>query len=137
MDISVLPTFLATILIFLAPPGPDMIYMLTVGLKAGPRASIRAISGIGTGMAFYALIVTAGLGDVIAAAPNILLLITIVGSGYLFRPGSSTLRSAPRNDSHTDNETVLENETGWYQQGLVISLTNPKVLLFWSTPRTS
>lgn len=37
MDFSVLPTFLTTILIFLAPPGPDMIYMLTVGLKAGYR----------------------------------------------------------------------------------------------------
>ena len=112
MDISVLPTFLATILIFLALPGPDMIYMLTVGLKAGPRAAIRAISGIGTGMAVYALIVTAGLGGVIAAAPNILLLIKIVGSGYLFWLGSSTLRSARRNASHTDIETVLENETG-------------------------
>ena len=131
MDISVLPTFLATILIFLAPPGPDMIYMLTVGLKAGPRAAIRAISGIGTGMAVYALIVTAGLGGVIAAAPNILLLIKIVGSGYLFWLGSSTLRSAQRNASHTDNETVLENETGWYRQGLIVSATNPKILLFF------
>ncbi len=82
-------------------------------------------------MAVYALIVTAGLGGVIAAAPNILLLIKIVGSGYLFWLGSSTLRSARRNDSHTDNETVLEIETGWYQQGLIISLTNPKVLLFF------
>lgn len=82
-------------------------------------------------MAGYALIVTAGLGGIIAAAPNILLLIKIVGSAYLFWLGSSTLRSARRNASHTDLETVPENETGWYRQGLIVSLTNPKVLLFF------
>ena len=35
VDVSVLPAVIAVILVFLAPPGPDMTYMLAVGLQGG------------------------------------------------------------------------------------------------------
>ena len=62
LDFTVLPAFIGVILVFLAPPGPDMTYMLAVGLQGGRAAAIRAILGIGTGMAAYAGAVAFGLG---------------------------------------------------------------------------
>ena len=54
VDWTVLPAFLGVILVFLIPPGPDMAYMLAVGLQGGRRAAVKAILGIATGMSVYA-----------------------------------------------------------------------------------
>lgn len=54
VDLSELPGFLGVILVFLIPPGPDMAYMLAVGLEGGRRAGLKAILGIATGMSVYA-----------------------------------------------------------------------------------
>lgn len=72
VDWSVLPAFIGVILVFLIPPGPDMAYMLAVGLQGGRRAALKAILGIATGMSIYAAAVVVGLGEIAAAYPQLL-----------------------------------------------------------------
>lgn len=72
VDFTVLPGFIAVILLFLLPPGQDMAYMIAVGLQGGRRAALKAILGIGTGMAVYAAAVVLGLGAIVNAYPLVL-----------------------------------------------------------------
>ena len=127
LDCTVLPAFIGVILVFLAPPGPDMTYMLAVGLQGGRAAAIRAILGIGTGMAAYAGAVALGLGALAAAYPGALAFVKLLGCAYLLWLAISTARHA-RTAAATPAEAPSQC---WYLRGLLVSLTNPKLILFF------
>ncbi|MET9933591.1 MULTISPECIES: LysE family translocator [unclassified Streptomyces] len=127
VDLSVLPGYMAVILLFLGPPGPDMAYMLAVGLEGGRRSALKAILGIGTGMSVYAAAVVAGLGEIARSHPSLLDAVRVLGAAYLLWLAYTTLRSARRAiGGHGDVGTGR-----WYLRGLLISLTNPKIILFY------
>jgi threonine/homoserine/homoserine lactone efflux protein len=127
VDLTVLPGYVAVILLFLAPPGPDMAYMLAVGLEGGRRAAVKAILGIGTGMSVYAAAVVAGLGEVARSYPSVLDTIRILGAAYLLWLAYVTMRHARRAISgHSD---VTSGR--WYLRGVFVSITNPKIILFF------
>ncbi|MEU6547993.1 LysE family translocator [Streptomyces sp. NPDC046859] len=127
LDLAVLPSYVAVILLFLAPPGPDMAYMLAVGLEGGRLSALRAILGIGTGMSFYAAAVVAGMGDIARSHPSVLDAVRILGAAYLLWLAYVTMRSARqaingRGDIATGR---------WFLRGMVVSLSNPKIILFY------
>lgn len=131
VDLSVLPAFVGVILMFLAPPGPDMAYMVAVGLERGRAAAVRAILGIGTGMAIYAAAVVAGLGTVVREYPLALDVVKAAGAAYLLWLAWSTFRSPGDELAGGTTATARTPATGAYRQGALISLTNPKVMLFF------
>ncbi|GAB3623282.1 LysE family translocator [Mariniluteicoccus endophyticus] len=128
VDPTVLPAFLAVILLFLLPPGPDMLYMLAVGIEGGRRAALRAILGIGTGMAVYAAAVALGVAGVAQAYPWLIDAIRLLGAAYLVWLAWSTLRTLR---SASDAPQVEAGGRRWFGRGLLISLTNPKIILFF------
>ncbi|MER7480603.1 LysE family translocator [Streptomyces sp. NPDC126510] len=127
VDLTVLPGYVAVILLFLGPPGPDMAYMLAVGLEGGRRSAVKAILGIGTGMSVYAAAVVAGLGEVARSYPLVLDTIRILGAAYLLWLAYVTMRHARRAISgHSDVPAGR-----WYLRGVLVSITNPKIILFF------
>lgn len=124
---SVLPGFIAVIMLFLIPPGPDMIYMLAVGLEGGRRAAIAAILGIGTGMSIYAGAVVFGVGAVIRSHPLALDIIKAAGAGYLLWLAYRSIRGV--RDAGSDTHATAGGR--WYARGLLVTLTNPKIVLFF------
>ncbi|MER5373376.1 LysE family translocator [Streptomyces sp. NPDC002553] len=127
VDLTVLPSYIAVILLFLGPPGPDMAYMLAVGLEGGRRAALKAILGIGTGMSVYAAAAVAGIGRIAESHPLIFDTVRILGAVYLLWVAYGTLRNARRAlHGHSDIETGR-----WYVRGMLVSLTNPKIILFF------
>ncbi|MFF3346668.1 LysE family translocator [Streptomyces sp. NPDC002779] len=127
LDLAVLPGYIAVILLFLAPPGPDMAYMLAVGLEGGRLSALKAILGIGTGMSVYAAAVVAGMGEVARSHPSVLDAVRILGAAYLLWLAYVTMRNARRAiNGHGDIATGR-----WYLRGVLVSLTNPKIILFY------
>ncbi|WP_030322119.1 LysE family translocator [Streptomyces sp. NRRL B-3229] len=127
VDLTVLPGYVAVIMLFLGPPGPDMAYMLAVGLEGGRRAAVKAILGIATGMSVYAAAVVAGVGQIARSHPSVLDTIRIVGAVYLLWLAYVTMRHARRTISgHTDVPAGR-----WYARGILVSITNPKIVLFF------
>lgn len=126
LDVSVLPVFLLAILAFLAPPGPDMTYMLAVGLQGGRAAAIKAILGIGTGMSVYGAAVALGLGAVVTTYPAALTIVELGGAAYLCWLAITTALSAR---APVGEPQVVGQR--WYVRGVMVSLANPKVMLFF------
>lgn len=127
VDVGVLPAFIGVILLFLIPPGPDMAYMVAVGLQGGRPAAAKAILGIGTGMSIYATAVVVGLGQIAESHETLFNGLKLLGSAYLFWLALITIRGAHEElaeKSHIGREH-------WYRRGLVIALTNPKIMLFF------
>lgn len=127
VDLAVLPAFVGLILLFLIPPGPDMAYMIAVGLGSGRRAAVKAILGIATGMAIYAALVVIGVGKVAESYPLLLAAVKAFGAAYLFWLAYVTLRHARRATSHPGSVSTGRP----YLRGALISLTNPKIILFF------
>lgn len=127
VDLAVLPGFIAVILLFLIPPGPDMVYMLAVGLEGGRQAAVKAILGIGTGMSIYATAVVIGVARVVESHPMVFDVIRLSGAAYLVWLAFVTIRDARR-----VTKDPCATATGrWYMRGMLISLTNPKIILFF------
>lgn len=130
VDLAVLPGYIAVILLFLAPPGPDMAYMLAVGLEGGRLSALKAILGIGTGMSVYAAAVVAGMGEIARSHPSVLDAVRILGAAYLLWLAYVTMRSARRALSgHSGHSDIAAGR--WYLRGLLVSVTNPKIILFY------
>ncbi len=127
VDVTALPGITAVTLLFLLPPGPDMAYMLTVGLQGGRGAAVKAILGIGTGMGVYAAAAVAGIGRIAESHPVVFDAVKMLGAAYLLWLAYVTVRSAHRNVNGAPDV-----KTGrWYLRGFVVSLTNPKIMLFY------
>ncbi|SMQ18082.1 Threonine/homoserine/homoserine lactone efflux protein [Streptomyces sp. Ag82_O1-12] len=127
VDPTVLPGYMAVILLFLAPPGPDMAYMLAVGLEGGRRSAVKAILGIGTGMSVYAAAVVAGMGEIARSYPLILDTVRILGAAYLLWLAYATMRHARRAIGGHSDVTAGRG----YLRGVFVSITNPKIILFF------
>lgn len=127
VDVAVLPGFVAVILLFLVPPGPDMAYMLAVGLAGGRGAAVKAILGIGTGMAIFVTAVVVGVGRMAQAYPLVLDAVKVLGAIYLLWLAYTTVRSARRSPRSSSEVTAARP----YVRGMLVSLTNPKVILFY------
>lgn len=127
VDVTVLPAFVAVILAFLVPPGPDMAFMLAVGLERGRAAAVRAILGIGTGMTVYAAAVVLGVASMAERAPILLDVVKVLGAAYLLWLAWHAFRAAHRPDGSSANQPTAHA----YWRGVIVSLTNPKVILFF------
>ncbi|MGW4434610.1 LysE family translocator [Streptomyces sp. NPDC004596] len=127
VDLTVLPSYMAVMLLFLGPPGPDMAYMLAVGLEGGRRSAVKAILGIATGMSVYAAAVIAGLGEIARSHPSALDAVRILGAAYLLWLAYVTMRHARRAISGHSDVTAGR----WYLRGVFVSITNPKIILFF------
>lgn len=127
VDFTVLPSFIAVIILFLLPPGQDMAYMFAVGLQGGRRAALKAIFGIGTGMAIYATGAVLGLSAIAESYPQVLVAVRIVGAAYLLWLAYQTVRHS-RRTLHSQDGVVGGR---WYLRGFLVSVTNPKIILFY------
>jgi threonine/homoserine/homoserine lactone efflux protein len=100
-----------------------MMFCFAQGLRRGPRAAWSASAGVATGGMIHALIAGLGLAALIAAHPGILAAIRWIGVAYLLWLAAKSLR-ATRPDIPEDTPSHA------FREGLMVNLTNPKVILF-------
>jgi threonine/homoserine/homoserine lactone efflux protein len=104
-------------------PGADMMFCLGQGLRFGPKASVAASAGISLGGMVHVTLAGMGLGALVAALPWAFDVIRWVGVAYLLWLAFQTLRGAGAQQSRAVPPSA-------FRGALVVSLTNPKVILF-------
>jgi threonine/homoserine/homoserine lactone efflux protein len=127
LDMSVVPGFLGAVVLICLAPGPDMVYLVGTAVAAGRGAVTRGALGVTVGVLIYAVAVAAGLGAVVAGHPAVLTGLQIFGCVYLLWLAVTTLGEA----CHAGPLESPTQEQPWFRRGLVVNLTNPKVLLFF------
>ncbi len=127
LDVTVLPAFVAVIMLFLAPPGPDMAYMVAVGLGDGRTAAVRAILGIGTAMSVYAAAVVLGVGRLAETHPALLDVVKVIGAAYLVWLAFTTFRGA----RHAGEGSGAQPSGRAFRRGFLVAIANPKIILFY------
>lgn len=118
--------FCATILVFLALPGPGTFALLTSTGKGGLRAGAAATLGLILGDQVLLWLAVAGVAALLAANPRVFQAVQYAGAVYLAWIGlrlllakggaASPVRIAPRH---------------YMRQAFLITLLNPKAIVFY------
>ena len=133
MSSTVLIAYIGTCVLLALTPGPNMALIIANTLAGGMRGGFATLAGTTSGLALLVGVVALGMTSVMVLMAEWFDVVRWVGAVYLAVLGAMQLRSYWRRRKLPDfgpAEIVRANAGGLYLQGLLVSLSNPKVLLF-------
>ena len=123
------PSFVTAILIFQLVPGPGTLAILSATARDGVGAGLGAVLGTLLGDFLYMSAAVLGLAAVLAAYPVAFSALRWFGIVYLVWIGIGMLRSAGVGQGPADSLPMSRRAHA--RRALAVSLTNPKVVLFF------
>jgi len=115
-----------------AIPGPTILLITTHSLQFGTLRSLFAVAGNVSGLFIMSACSILGLSALVMISSTAFTVIKIIGALYLLYMGVKIWRSGVQlNSIESKCETKFSAWT-LYSQGLLISLTNPKAIIFTS-----
>ncbi len=138
LGVTDLPTYLAGLVLIVLLPGPNSLYVLSVAARRGVKEGYKAASGVFTGDTVLMVLTAAGAGALLQASPLLFTLVKFLGAGYLAWLAVGMMRAAWdmwRNRKARQEELLTGEEPAGglerpYRRALVVSLFNPKAILF-------
>ena len=139
--------FIAALVIGIAP-GPDNLFVLAQSATYGARLGFCIILGLCTGIAIHTCLLVAGVSALIAASPTAFFVIQCLGAAYLLylayksfgvKAGVVHVDSChPERNAVESKDPVKSSDAisgvpsarSLYMRGIIMNLTNPKVILF-------
>ena len=119
-------TFVVTIIIFLAIPGPGNLALITSTSKGGIMGGLAATLGVIAGDQVLMWSAVAGVAALLTAYPDAFAAMQWIGAAYLAWLGFKMITAKP------GAGPVLNITAGHYlKQALLITLLNPKAILFY------
>lgn len=109
-------------------PGPNVTLLIANGLRHGTRAAMICLAGTQVGLAIVIAIVGAGLTTLMATMGYWFDWVRLAGAAYLIWLGIGMLRAKA---TFTATEDAAPPRGGFFLQGLLVLLSNPKVLVFF------
>lgn len=122
--------FLLTGILLNLIPGADTMYIVGRSISQGRKAGVYSVFGIISGSLIHTLLVAFGLSIILTKSILVFNIIKLVGVIYLIYLGIKMLLDKT-NASISASESQKENLRKIYIQGMLTSLTNPKVSLFF------
>jgi len=124
--------FCSIALLAAAIPGPAILLVSTHSLQFGTLRSLISAAGNVTGLFIMSACSILGLSALVMVSSTAFTVIKIIGALYLLYMGIKIWRSGVQ--LNTINSQCKTKFSAWslYSQGLLISLTNPKAIIFTS-----
>ncbi|WP_329565311.1 leucine efflux protein LeuE [Kitasatospora sp. NBC_01266] len=139
LGVTGLATYTLGALIIVLLPGPNSIYVLSVAARKGIRTGYRAAAGVFLGDFTLITLTSLGAASLLKANPEAFAVVKFGGAAYLLWIGFGMLRAArslwlerhaaaePEPEPTPEPEAAAERP---FRRALVISLLNPKAILF-------
>ncbi|CAJ0803288.1 Leucine efflux protein [Ralstonia psammae] len=130
-------TFLLGTIFIVLLPGPNSMYVLSVAARRGVRAGYQGACGVFLGDAILMVLSAAGVASLLKASPALFYVVKYIGAAYLAWIGLQMLRGAVRNwrarkaGESVEQNAALADESHPFKKALIISLLNPKAILFF------
>ncbi|WP_444906111.1 LysE family translocator [Microbulbifer sp. SSSA008] len=131
MDLSSLPLFVVACLAINMIPGPDVIYIVSNTMKGQMASGIKAAIGLGVGYFVHTLAACLGLSAIILSSAMAFSIVKWLGAAYLVYLGAQSLLSMWRGSNKIVVEESTDTNKNIFIQGLIVSVLNPKVALFF------
>ncbi len=126
-DLETLLPVLAAFTVITVAPGPANIAVATISMAHGRTAGLRFGVGLGVGFAFWGVLAATGLGALLQASAEAMIVLKVIGGGYLLWLAWVSWRTA---DTHSPAARPDQKKSG-FVQGLLLNLSNPKAVVAW------
>ncbi|GAA4805861.1 leucine efflux protein LeuE [Streptomyces ziwulingensis] len=133
-----LPTYLAGLLLIILLPGPNSLYVLSVAARRGVRAGYRGAAGVWCGDAVLMTLSAAGVASLLQANAVLFGIVKYAGAGYLtwlaigmMRAALGLWRTRREQTAAEAPDAARDTEERPFRRALVVSLFNPKAILFF------
>jgi len=122
-------SFIAAIVVFQLIPGPGTLAILNATARNGVGAGLGAVLGTLAGDFLFMVAAVAGLAAVMNANPALFQALQWFGAAYLCWMGLQLLRARVAGDAATPEPR--KPASVYFRQAFAVSITNPKVVLFF------
>jgi homoserine/homoserine lactone efflux protein len=130
MTLHLYAAFLLTCVVMAVIPGPTATLIVANALRHGTRAGLQNVAGTQIGLAVMILVAGIGLTSLIAAIGEWFDILRFAGAAYLIYLGWKMWR-APEIDLLAEAGRARGPKGGFFLQGSLVALSNPKMLLFF------
>jgi threonine/homoserine/homoserine lactone efflux protein len=127
IPLSTYLAYLAACIAVVIVPGPTVTVIIANSLKHGARAGLLNVAGTQTGLVILIAILATGLSTVVAYFGAVFDVVRLLGAAYLIWLGIKLWRS----DGTLGAADAKPPRGGFFWQGFVVILSNPKALLFF------
>lgn len=129
LELQSLAIFFGASVLLAIAPGPDNIFVLAQSALRGPGAGLLVTLGLCTGLVVHTTAVALGVAALFQASALAFTALKLVGAAYLlylaWRAFRASAAAVP-----TAGDPVREAGR-LYRRGIVMNVTNPKVLVFF------
>ncbi len=129
LPLDTLIAFFGIAVLLALTPGPDNLFVLMQSAIWGRKTGFLVMLGLCTGLLGHTAAVAVGLAAVFAASPAAFMVLKLTGAAYLLYLAWQILR-APVGAGTAEKPEALR-AGALYRRGIIMNLTNPKVLLFF------
>ncbi|MFZ6644872.1 LysE family translocator [Undibacterium sp. TJN25] len=134
MSLSIWLVFLAASLVTTFSPGPAILLAISNSVAFGPKKALLSSVGNATGIFLVSSAAMAGLGVVLNTSALLFGVFKLAGAAYLIYLGVRQWRSKA-NIFEQQVQVVPaagEAHAKFFRQGLLVAVTNPKSILFFT-----
>jgi leucine efflux protein len=118
--------FVIAVIVFLAIPGPGNLAIITSTTKGRILGGLAATLGVIAGDQVLMWLAVAGVATLLAANPQVFAAVQYMGAAYLAWLGYKMLRAKAG-----DAPVINMQARRYFQQSLLITLLNPKAIVFY------
>ena len=125
--------FLVAAVVFIAIPGPSVVFAIGRALVAGRRRAVCSVVGNSAGVAVQVGAVAVGLGAVLERSAVAFTVVKLAGAAYLIALGLLAIRHRHRTTGALTGPEPAALPTWWrcLVDGVVVGVLNPKSALFF------
>ncbi|MFE6159151.1 leucine efflux protein LeuE [Streptomyces sp. NPDC056486] len=138
LGVTDLPTYLAGLALIILLPGPNSLYVISVAARRGVRTGYTAAAGVWCGDTVLMTLSAAGVASLLQGNAVLFGIVKYAGAGYLTWLAVGMLRTAwgmwrTRREQGVEQGESSPDDSGErpFRRALVISLLNPKAILFF------
>lgn len=136
MSLKLILVFALTEFLLCLTPGPAVLLVVSQGVTAGFKPSLRGALGILTGNAIYFFLSALGLGALLLASATLFQITKWLGIAYLILTGIRMLVSRGEAETPADATVAAtitrDRSLKLFSQGLLTQLANPKAIIFFT-----
>ncbi|SDX55996.1 Threonine/homoserine/homoserine lactone efflux protein [Ruegeria halocynthiae] len=129
MSFDIWTTYVVTVLLMMATPGPSQLLMLSNSAANGLRRGMFTAAGDLTANSLQMLAAGLGLAALIATSGTALTIIKWLGVAYLVFLGFRQILKA---GAPSSRNAVWTSRNALWMQGFITSATNPKAVVFFA-----
>ena len=138
LGITDLTTFIIGTTLIVLLPGPNSLYVMSIASRYGIKTGYLAAFGVFSGDLILIILTILGAASLLHAFPWLFTVLKLIGALYLGYLGVKLLIAAyrtwhpqPQISKLIANQSTKNESIKPYQTALLISLINPKAILFY------